>query len=1038
MERTYKAFISYRHLPLEKATARKLHRTIERYIIPRELRKNGEKKLGLVFRDQDELPIASNLTENIETALARSEFLIVICSPETVQSEWVRREISLFVQTHDRSHVLAFLVKGTPETAFPPELTDVVSPDGTLIRRIEPLAANIVSDSPLRRKRLFRTESLRILASLIGCPYDALYHREQRFRRRRIIAAGASAAALAAVFIGMLLNRNAQIHSQLLIAQENESIALSRLAAAEYREGNYHQAVACAAEALPLYPGQRPYVAEAEMELGRILAPYQGEELAFDQSFGQASDIQQVLLSRGGDRAFVSDSYGSVRCYDARSGLVLWQQALPSGGAMTGIRLREVSSLNALLAWESSGTRMALLRADTGETLWQQTEARLLDLSEEAGRFLSVASLADGSFALTLGGLETGTSLLQIPLGREYGASGVEGGCLSGNGERAAVLFRDPAVLGSAGGTASLVLWDAGAEELRRIDRIPCTFSTASRLLFTPDGRLTAAWDTWGEGGEVRCYLPEQDWAQAWTTPVRTADDYTVFVNEKMLSTGNVDFLLAQGEDLLLGGHFALYRIRLSDGEIRWRKTLPGMIQDLRAGDAGSAVLLLKNGLISSVSADGSLGFHQGKDYFETGLDLSCGSLAGDSWRDVSALVVPFRHPGRVSVVRRRNDAPASPLPGGESLAAYPQWVLSPSGKKLAAARFLSAGMQIAGEVWDLRQEKRLSSFTVPTESMRLGFGFQLTEDGRLIIGGEVLDPESQSLRPLTPVSPESGDLRSLQAVSAADPAGGRILTGELLSRGDDLVLSLWENGTVPLADSVPLSGEEQITDANLLSLSAGGCALVSCASQEGKVRFRLYSLSAGRWTDLPDLADTVYAQGGPKNLLAVQRKNGALECLDGNSGAVLWSGTSPLPAASVTKMVFAGGDAYLLLLSDAGTLAVLDAENGSCLHVSADSQGIPFRSDARVDAVVNQNRDQMIIGYHDAGEEQDLLMQISLSSWSQAGAWQDAACYLPSLDRILIRNRASGSVWTAPLLHTEDLLRMARTFLDRGLSPQE
>ena len=117
--RTYKAFISYRHLPLEKSIAVKLHRRIEHYIIPRELRNNGVKKLGYVFRDQDELPISGSLSENIRQALDRSEFLIVICTPETEKSEWVLREISYFLEHHDRDHVLAVLADGNEKTAFP-------------------------------------------------------------------------------------------------------------------------------------------------------------------------------------------------------------------------------------------------------------------------------------------------------------------------------------------------------------------------------------------------------------------------------------------------------------------------------------------------------------------------------------------------------------------------------------------------------------------------------------------------------------------------------------------------------------------------------------------------------------------------------------------------------------------------------------------------------------------------------------------------------------------------------------------------------
>ena len=183
--RTYKAFISYRHLPLEKSIAVKLHRRIEHYIIPRELRNNGVKKLGYVFRDQDELPISGSLSENIRQALDRSEFLIVICTPETEKSEWVLREISYFLEHHDRDHVLAVLADGNEKTAFPSLLIgDITDGSGTKAQ-FEPLAANIVASSALKRSRLFASESLRILAALIGCPYDALYKREQRYKLRR-------------------------------------------------------------------------------------------------------------------------------------------------------------------------------------------------------------------------------------------------------------------------------------------------------------------------------------------------------------------------------------------------------------------------------------------------------------------------------------------------------------------------------------------------------------------------------------------------------------------------------------------------------------------------------------------------------------------------------------------------------------------------------------------------------------------------------------------------------------------------------------
>ena len=77
----YIAFISYRHKPLDIAVAKRLHRLIERYRVPAKYAgKRGSRKLGRVFRDQDELPVSADLSASICRALDSSEFLIVVCT----------------------------------------------------------------------------------------------------------------------------------------------------------------------------------------------------------------------------------------------------------------------------------------------------------------------------------------------------------------------------------------------------------------------------------------------------------------------------------------------------------------------------------------------------------------------------------------------------------------------------------------------------------------------------------------------------------------------------------------------------------------------------------------------------------------------------------------------------------------------------------------------------------------------------------------------------------------------------------------------
>ena len=149
LERKYIAFISYRHLPLHMEVATAIHRRIEHYIIPKGLRKNGQKKLGYVFRDQDELPLVGTLSDNIQYALDNSEYLIVVCTPETSESLWCLQEIDYFLQHHDRDHVLAILADGSPAEAFPKELVEVRDENGEVISRAEPLAANIAAENSL-------------------------------------------------------------------------------------------------------------------------------------------------------------------------------------------------------------------------------------------------------------------------------------------------------------------------------------------------------------------------------------------------------------------------------------------------------------------------------------------------------------------------------------------------------------------------------------------------------------------------------------------------------------------------------------------------------------------------------------------------------------------------------------------------------------------------------------------------------------------------------------------------------------------------
>ena len=94
----YHAFISYRHHPDDIRVATEIHRGLERFKVPKAIKQRSKAPLRL-FRDKDELPITSSLTDDITRALENSDFLIVICSEHTRESVWVQREIETFLRT---------------------------------------------------------------------------------------------------------------------------------------------------------------------------------------------------------------------------------------------------------------------------------------------------------------------------------------------------------------------------------------------------------------------------------------------------------------------------------------------------------------------------------------------------------------------------------------------------------------------------------------------------------------------------------------------------------------------------------------------------------------------------------------------------------------------------------------------------------------------------------------------------------------------------------------------------------------------------
>ena len=186
----YRAFLSYSHE--DSAAAAKLHRRLETYRLPRGLAVadagGPERRIGRIFRDREELPASPNLTDTVRRALARSDALVVLCSPGARRSPWVAKEIALFAELHPQAPILAALIRGLPDDAFP----EVLVAEG------EPLAADLrpEGDGP-------RLGTLKLVAGLTGVPLDVLVQRDAQ-RRLRSVTAVTAFAILVAVAMGIM------------------------------------------------------------------------------------------------------------------------------------------------------------------------------------------------------------------------------------------------------------------------------------------------------------------------------------------------------------------------------------------------------------------------------------------------------------------------------------------------------------------------------------------------------------------------------------------------------------------------------------------------------------------------------------------------------------------------------------------------------------------------------------------------------------------------------------------------------------------
>lgn len=297
----YKAFISYNHNPRDSKVTRHLQNKLENFRIPKGLRNGrGPKGVGRVFLDKGELEVAGDLDKKILWALEHSEYLIVICSPESVESPWVKKEIEYFLQFHEKGNILTVVTEGEPMDVLPEALLfrEVVSDTGEHVRiPQEPLACDYRGSI----RKAEKTELPRLVAALIGCRYDDLMQRQRNYKMKRLIAVIASAAVAFACFACYMIWSNIQINENYEASLKEQSESLSLQSAEALEKGDRIKAVEYALQALPTQKQDRPVISDAVFSLSEAMDLYrtpEAETLSAVRTLGAYRSIRDVAVSQ--------------------------------------------------------------------------------------------------------------------------------------------------------------------------------------------------------------------------------------------------------------------------------------------------------------------------------------------------------------------------------------------------------------------------------------------------------------------------------------------------------------------------------------------------------------------------------------------------------------------------------------------------------------------------------------------------------------------------------------------------------------------
>lgn len=617
MKKKYIAFISYRNVPLDSAAAKMLHRRIERYIIPKVLRKNG-KRFGAVFRDKEEMSASHNLRQDLKDALDNSEFLILVCSPDTAKSKWVKEEIEYFLQHHDSDKVFTVLTGGEAEDVVPKILQYSKDAATGKTEKIIPLAVDARGETPKEVRKKLERDITRLYSGMLGCSHSALLNYKW-VRRISIFSA------VLLVLVGFMLvlirqnheidKKNRELEQQKAEIQLRESELLTQNAYDALSAGDRITAIENALAALPTSEGERPYYAMAEKTLIEAIGYWedgQGEMIRTHRTLRLNEDsfdfeLYDFCVSSDGTRVTCTDRSGTIICYDTDTWDIMWTTSFIGQNSYAPISILYCQINNCVIVFSSM--KIIAYSQDTGHILWTlpsylHPSSRLL-LSEDHSILLfwssnlwelNAVSTQDGKIVQTIDMYDIAAPYFdgKCSYSNQNWYIGDDTACaLSDDGRTYAGCFIASASDDTEDQLGYYVLdMESGTGRIIYTQPIGNTDDIAPYACVTDDGRNMIVMQTETRNGSTRVSVEMFDLVNnslAWSLSLPWQDDHS-HVNKHEI------YHQVMGANILIGYHDTLCLLNLETGSNEYSLQLDSPIGLLSAIDDHTYRMVLNNG----------------------------------------------------------------------------------------------------------------------------------------------------------------------------------------------------------------------------------------------------------------------------------------------------------------------------------------------------------------------------------------------------------------------------------------------------------